>query len=161
MTWRAFLPALLLALLATGAQAHDYQIGPIAIDHPWTRATPKNAPVAGGYLKITNTGATADRLIGGSSEVAKRFQVHQMKIDGGVMTMRELKDGLEIPPGATVELNPSSYHIMMMDLARPLTKGEKVKGSLTFEKAGKVDVEFTVEAIGGTPAAMKMKEQGQ
>src|SRR3954447_19491487 len=155
MTLRAFLSLLLLAVLATGAQAHDYQIGPIAIDHPWTRATPKNAPVAGGYVKITNTGATPDRLVGGSSEVAKRFQIHQMKMDGGVMTMRELKDGLEIAPGATVELRPSSFHIMMMDLSRPLTKGEKVKGSLTFEKAGKVDVEFAVEAIGGTPAAMK------
>jgi copper(I)-binding protein len=161
MRLRAFHTALLLALFATGAQAHDYQIGPIAIDHPWTRATPKNAPVAGGYLKITNTGTTPDRLVGGSAEVAKRFQVHQMKMDGGVMTMRELKDGLEIPPGATVELKPSSYHIMMMDLSRPLSKGEKVKGSLTFEKAGKVDVEFAVEAIGGSPAAMKMKEHGQ
>jgi copper(I)-binding protein len=160
MTLRAFLSLLLLAVLATGAQAHDYQIGPIAIDHPWSRATPKNAPVAGGYLTITNTGTTPDRLIGGSSEVAKRFQVHQMKMDGGVMTMRELKDGLEIPAGASIELKPASYHIMMLDLSRPLAKGEKVKGSLTFEKAGKVDVEFAVEAIGGSPAVMKMKEHG-
>src|SRR3954452_1459022 len=159
MTLRAFLPALLLAVLATSARAHDYQIGPIAIDHPWTRATPKNAPVAGGYLKITNTGTTADRLVGGSSEVAKRFQVHQMKMDGGVMTMRELKEGLEIPPGATVELKPGSYHIMMLDLSRPLAKGDKVKGSLTFEKAGKVDVEFAVEGMGGNPAVMNMKER--
>src|SRR3954469_22882791 len=155
MTLRAVLSLLLRAVLATSARAHDYQIGPIAIDHPWTRATPKNAPVAGGYLKITNTGTTPDRLVGGSAEVAKRFQVHQMKMDGGVMTMRELKDGLEIPPGATVELRPSSYHIMMLDLARPLTKGEKVKGSLTFEKAGKADVEFAVEARGGSRPAIK------
>ena len=160
MTLRAFVPALLLALLATGAQAHDYQIGPIAIDHPWTRATPKNAPVAGGYLKITNTGATPDRLVGGATEVAKRFELHEMKMDDGVMKMRELKDGLEIPAGTTVELKPGSYHIMMMSLSRPLTKGDKVKGSLTFEKAGKVDVEFAVEGIGGSPAGMKMKEQG-
>ncbi len=75
-----------------------------------------------------------------------------MSMDGGVMKMRELKNGLEIPPGATVELKPGSYHIMMMNLSRPLAKGEKVKGSLTFEKAGKVDVEFTVEAMGGMPA---------
>src|ERR1041385_7512404 len=160
MTLRAFVPALLLALLATGAQAHDYQIGPIAIDHPWTRATPKNAPVAGGYLKITNTGATPDRLVGGATEVAKRFELHEMKMDDGVMKMRELKDGLEIPAGTTVELKPGSYHIMMMSLSRPLTRGDKVKGSLTFEKAGKVDVEFAVEGIGGSPAGMKMKEQG-
>ena len=160
MISRVFASALLLALIATGAQAHDYVAGSIAIDHPWTRATPKNAPVAGGYLKITNTGTAPDRLTGGSVEVAKRFEIHEMKMDGGVMKMRELTDGLDIAPGATVELKPGSYHIMMMNLSRPLTKGEKVKGSLTFEKAGKVDVEFAVEAIGGSPAGMRTKEHG-
>ena len=60
---------------------------------------------------------------------------------------------LEIPAGKTVELKPGSYHLMMMNLSRPLAKGEKVKGSLTFEKAGKVDVEFAVEAMGGSPAS--------
>jgi copper(I)-binding protein len=160
MTLRALIPALLFASLATSTQAHDYQVGPIAIDHPWTRATPKNAPVAGGYMKITNTGTTPDRLVGGSVEVAKRFEVHEMKMDGGVMKMRELKDGLEIPPGASVELKPGSYHIMMQALSRPLAKGDKIKGSLTFEKAGKIGVEFDVEGIGGSPAGMKMKEHG-
>jgi copper(I)-binding protein len=81
-----------------------------------------------------------------------------MSMDGGVMRMRELKNGLEIAPGATLELKPGSYHIMMMNLSRPLTKGDRVKGSLTFEKAGKVDIEFTVEAIGGAPAGQKAKE---
>ena len=155
MTWRTLVPALLFAVIASGAQAHDYKVGPITIDHPWTRATPKNAPVAGGYLKITNTGTTPDRLTGGSTEVAKRFEIHEMSMEGGVMKMRELKDGLTIAPGATVELKPGSYHIMMLNLSRPLTKGEKVKGSLTFEKAGKVEIEFAVEAIGGNPAGAK------
>ena len=160
MSWRTLVPALLFAVVASGAQAHDYKVGPIAIDHPWTRATPKNAPVAGGYLKITNTGTTPDRLTGGSTEVAKRFEVHEMSMEGGVMKMRELRDGLTIAPGATVELKPGSYHIMMMNLSRPLAKGENVKGTLTFEKAGKVDIEFAVEAIGGSPAGMKTKEHG-
>jgi copper(I)-binding protein len=150
------LAALLLAVLATAAQAHEYKLGALEIKHPWTRATPKNAPVAGGYLKITNTGTTPDRLTGGSAEVAQKFEVHDMSMDGGVMKMRELKEGLEIPPGATVELKPGSYHIMMMNLSRPLAKGDKVKGSLTFEKAGKVDIEFAVEAMGGSPASAKM-----
>ena len=92
--------------------------------------------------------------------MAKRFEVHEMKMDGGVMKMRELKDGLEIPPGASVELKPGSYHIMMQALSRPLAKGDKIKGSLTFEKAGKIGVEFDVEGIGGSPAGMKMKEHG-
>ena len=140
-----------LLVLASAALAHDFKAGPLEIDHPWSRATPKGANVAGGYLKITNTGTTPDRLVGGATEVAKRFEIHEMSMDGGVMRMRELKDGLEIPAGKTVELKPGSYHIMMMNLSRPLTKGDRLKGSLTFEKAGKVDIEFTVEAIGGAP----------
>lgn len=160
MKSRYLIAALLFALSLFGANATDYKAGSLEIGQPWTRVTPKNAPVAGGYLKITNTGTTPDRLLGGSVEVAKRFEIHEMKMDGGVMKMRELKDGLEIPPGATVELKPGSYHIMMMNLSRPLAKGDRIKGTLTFEKAGKVDVEFAVEGIGGSPAGMKMKEQG-
>lgn len=155
-----YLAAALFALSVSAAGATDYKAGPLEIGQPWTRVTPKNAPVAGGYLKITNTGTTPDRLVGGSAEVAKRFEIHEMKMDGGVMKMRELKDGLEIAPGATVELKPGSYHIMMMNLSRPLAKGDRIKGSLTFEKAGKVDVEFAVEALGGSPAGMNMKEHG-
>ncbi len=129
------------------------------IDHPWSRATPKGANVAGGYLKITNTGTTPDRLIGGTVDAAKRFEIHEMSMTGGVMRMRELKDGLEIPAGKTVELKPSSYHVMMMDLSKPFTKGDRVKASLTFEKAGKIAIEFAVEAIGGSPAGQdKSKE---
>ena len=161
MIMRAFASALLLAAIATGAPAYDHTAGSIRIDDPWTRATPKNAPVAGGYVKITNTGTTPDRLTGGSVEVAKRFEIHEMKMDGGVMKMRELKEGLDIAPGATVELKPGSYHIMMMNLSRPLTRGEKVRGSLNFERAGKVDVEFAVEAIGASPAGRdKSKHYG-
>jgi len=155
-----YLVAALFALQASAVHAEDYKVGSLVIHQPWSRATPKNAPVAGGYLKITNTGTAPDRLVGGSADGAKRFEIHEMKMDGGVMKMRELKDGLEIPPGATVELKPGSYHIMMMNLSRPLAKGDKVKGSLAFEKAGKVDVEFAVEGIGGSPAGMKMNEHG-
>src|SRR2546423_1712027 len=147
-----YLVAALFALQASAVQAEDYKVGSLVIHQPWSRATPKNAPVAGGYLKITNTGTAPDRLVGGSADGAKRFEIHEMKMDDGVMKMRELKDGLEIPPGATVELKPGSYHIMMMNLSRPLAKGDKVKGSLTFEKAGQVEVEFAVAGRGGIPA---------
>jgi copper(I)-binding protein len=158
MNIRPLIPALLIALAATAAYAEDYKIGNLQISQPWTRTTPKGAAVAGGYLKITNTGTTPDRLLGGSTDVAKRFEVHEMSMDNGVMKMRELKSGLEIPPGATVELKPGSYHIMMQELARPLAKGERVKASLTFEKAGKGDVEFAVEAIGARAGGSDMKK---
>ena len=150
------LTATLTALvIASSALAHDYKLGPLVIDHPWSRATPKGAAVAGGYMKITNTGTTADRLVGGSAEVAKRFELHEMSMEGGVMKMRELSNGLEIPAGASVELKPGSYHVMLQNLSRQLTKGERVKASLTFEKAGKVDIEFDVEAVGGAPKEHK------
>lgn len=148
----SLVPTLLLALLAGSASAHDYKLGPLVIDHPWSRATPRGASVAGGYLKIINTGTTPDRLTGGSAAIAMRFEIHEMSMDGGVMKMRELTKGLEIPAGATVELKPGSYHVMMMGLSKGIAKGERFKATLTFEKAGKLDIEFDVEAVGGTPA---------
>jgi copper(I)-binding protein len=147
--------------IASSAHAQEYKAGSLVINHPWTRATPKSATVAGGYLKITNTGGAPDRLIGGSADVSNKFEVHEMSMDGGVMKMRELKNGIEIPPGASVELKPGSYHIMMLNLAHPLAKGDKVKASLTFEKAGKVDVDFAIEALGGRPAGAEVKEHTQ
>ena len=145
----SFLTSALVLALVTAATAHDFKVGALVIDHPWSRATPKGAAVAGGYMKITNTGTTPDRLTGGTTEAAKKFEIHEMKMEGSVMKMRELSGGIEIPPGATVELKPGSYHIMMTTLARPFAKGDFVKASLIFEKAGKVDIEFAVDAAGG------------
>jgi copper(I)-binding protein len=142
-----------LALIANSAAGHDYKVGDLEIDHPWSRATPKGAKVASGYVKITNTGQTADRLVGGTFALSNRFEIHEMSMEKGVMKMRELKDGLEIKPGVTVELKPALYHLMFTDLTRPLAKGDRVKGTLVFERAGTVDVEYSIEAIGGTAPA--------
>ncbi len=143
--------AVLLALVVDTATAHDYKIGSLEIKHPWSQATPKGAKVAAGFLQIINTGTTADRLIGGSIAAAGKFEVHEIKMNNGVMQMRPLSDGLEIKPGETVELKPGSYHLMFMDLKAPFEQGKRIKGTLTFEKAGKVEVEYAVEAIGGDP----------
>jgi hypothetical protein len=149
------LAAALLALATTAASAHDYTVGSLKINHPWARATPKGATVAGGYMKITNNGTTPDRLTGGTTEAAQKFEIHEMSMDGSVMKMRELPNGVEIPPGGTVELKPGSFHVMMTGIAKPFVKGERVKASLTFEKAGKVDVEFAVDAAGANPMEHK------
>jgi copper(I)-binding protein len=154
MKFPVLVSALLLAAVAS-ASAHDYKVGPLKIDHPWSRATPKGASVAGGYMKITNTGSAPDRLVGGATEAAKKFEIHEMKMDGSVMKMRELTDGLEIPPGGTIELKPGSFHVMMTGVTKPFVKGERVKASLTFEKAGKVEIEFAVDAVGGDAKAHK------
>jgi hypothetical protein len=138
------------ALLPAPLLAHDYKLGALEISHPWTRATPPTAKTGGGFLTITNKGPTADRLIAARSPVSLKVEVHEMKMDGSVMRMRELEKGLEIPPGATVTLKPGSYHIMFMELKAPLAKDGKVPVTLVFEKAGSIDVELQVEAMGTT-----------
>jgi periplasmic copper chaperone A len=150
---RTIVLAIAVGFTAAAAHAHEYTAGSLKIGHPWARATPKGAAVAGGYLKITNTGKEPDRLIGGSVAFAGRFEIHEMSHEGGVMKMRHLPKGLEIKPGETVEFKPGSYHLMFMDLKQPLVKDQtpRPKGTLMFEKAGKVEVEFAVEAIGASP----------
>ena len=130
----------------------EYKLGDLVIRQPWVRATPKGAPVAGGYVTITNTGKSADRLTGGTFTGAGEVQVHEMAVTGGIMKMRHLDNGLEIKPGTTVTLKPGSYHLMFMKLKGGVAPGKPVKGSLTFEKAGKIDVEFAVGAIGSKMA---------
>lgn len=146
--------ALASAFLApVAALAHGFKAGAIDIGHPWSRATAPGAPVAGGYLKLTNNGTDADTLVAATFEAAGRVEIHEMAVVDGVMKMRPLPAGIEVKPGATVELKPGGYHIMLMDLKRGLVKGDKVKGTLEFAKAGKVDVEFAIEALtAGAPA---------
>jgi len=160
MSARPRLPVALLAAcvaaatLAIGqAAAGDYTAGSLTIGKPWTRATPKGATVAGAYLTISNKGTVPDRLIGGSSAVAARFEVHSMVMEQGVAKMRPVEGGLEVKPGETVELKPGSLHVMLLGLKQPLAKGETVKGTLEFEKAGKVEIEYAVEALGATAPA--------
>ena len=151
MIFRAFALAMPIFAAST-AFAHDYTIGDLKIEHPWARTTPKGAKVGGGFMRITNNGKEADRLIGGSAEIATTFEVHEMRMDGNVMKMRALDKGLEIKPGQTIELKPGSYHVMFIGLKNPLNTGERVKGYLEFQKAGKVDVEFKIEDRGSAGA---------
>lgn len=134
--------------LALPAAARDFSVGGIKIEQPWTRVTPEGAKVAGGFMKITNTGKEADTLVGGTFPLAAVFQVHHMTMDGGVMKMSELASGLEIAPGASVELKPGSYHVMFMDLKQPIKASETIKGSLIFKKAGMVEIEYMVAPLG-------------
>ena len=148
---KSILFAAALVLTAGSATAHEYKAGSIEIKHPWARATPKGSEVAGGYITLINTGSEPDRLIGGSNAFAGKFEIHEMSMDGGVMKMRMLPKGIEIKPGQAVEFKPGSYHLMFVGLKQPFEKGKRVKGTLQFEKAGTVDVEYVVEAVGGSP----------
>lgn len=147
----AFLFALMLVLvLCQPLSAHEFKAGDLHIGHPWSRATPAGANVAAGYLTLKNAGSQPDRLISASSEIAGKTEIHEMAVDGnGVMTMRQVTAGVEIPAGGEAALKPGGFHIMFMDLKRGPKEGERFKGTLTFEKAGTVEVEFAVEAMGG------------
>ena len=143
--------ALALAIMLAGAQsvlAHEFKVGDIEIGHPWSRATPAGAKVAGGYFSITNNGSAPDRLLSISSDISDKAELHEMGVKDGVMTMRPVVGGLEIPAGGKVVLGPGSYHVMFMDLKQPPKQGEMFAATLTFEKAGTVTIKFAVQAMG-------------
>jgi hypothetical protein len=150
---RSPLVATALSLAVSAALAHDYKAGAITINPPWARATPHGATVGAGYFTLTNAGPTADRLVGATAAAADHIEVHEMSMVDGVMRMRPVQGGVEIKPGQTVEFKSNAFHLMMIDLKQPLQQGQRIKGTLTFEKAGTVDIEFAVEGIGGPARA--------
>ncbi len=136
------------ALFAVPARAEEVKAGDLVITQAWSRATPGGAKVGGGYLTIENKGTEADRLTGGSADVAGKVEVHEMAMNNGVMTMRPLDKGLVIEPGKTVKLAPGGYHLMLLDLKSPLKQGDKLPVTLEFEKAGKVSLSLDVQGVG-------------
>lgn len=145
----ALVAALAASLLYLNpAAAHSVKVGQLELTDLWSRATPPNAPSAGGFLTITNLGDEADRLVAVSSPAAETGEIHEMKVEDGVMTMRPLEAGVEIPAHATVTLAPGGLHLMFIDLKVRLTEGERMPVTLTFEKSGSIDTFLHVEAIG-------------
>jgi copper(I)-binding protein len=140
------------AFTAAPAAADDVKVGSLQISAPWARATPKGAAVGGGYLRITNTGTAPDRLIGGSTSIAGRLEIHEMSMSGSTMKMRQVSGGVEIKPGQSVELKPGGLHIMFVNLKQQLQQGQHFTAMLQFEKAGKVDVNFSIAGIAATTA---------
>lgn len=142
----AFACALTLASFATmpSALAHEIKIGNLVISHPWSRQSPMGADVSAGFMKITNNGTEDDKLVSATAEIAPVVQIHDMKMEGDVMKMVEVEGGLVIPAGKTVELKPKSLHIMFMQVPQQPMVDSQFKGTLTFEKAGKVDIDYEV-----------------
>jgi hypothetical protein len=92
--------------------------------------------------------------LSGSTELAKRLEIHEMAVNDGVMTMRPIVDGLIIAPGLNLKFAPGGYHLMFVDLNAPLRQGEQVPVTLTFERAGAIKAMFDVQAMGAqVPAA--------
>jgi copper(I)-binding protein len=113
-----------------------------------SRSAPSTSVIpgrAGGYLTITNKGRTADRLIGGASPAAGQIEVHEVVDVDGMAKTRPLANGIEIKPGKTIELKPGALRIVLLGLKEPFQLGQKIKGTLMFEKAGPVEIVYNVE----------------
>ncbi|KAB2861260.1 MAG: copper chaperone PCu(A)C [Bauldia sp.] len=146
---RTFFAALAVtAALGAPATAHEVKIGTLELTGLWARATPPNAPAGGGFLTITNTGDAPDRLIAVSSPDVGQAEIHEMKVADGVMTMRPLENGPEIPAHGTVTLAPGGIHLMFIGLKAPFVAGGELPVTLTFEKAGPVETFLHIEPIG-------------
>lgn len=133
----------------------------IAVTEPWSRETSEGQNAGGAFMTIANTGTAADRLTGGSTPVAGRVEIHTMTMDGGVMRMRQLADGLEVPAGGSVTLKPGSFHVMLMDLKQPLKAGDTVPLTLTLKDAGTVETELVVKPAGTMAPESKHGEEGK
>ncbi|WP_417685220.1 copper chaperone PCu(A)C [Roseibium sp.] len=140
--------AAMMSLVASSSFASDVAKGDITVSKTWTRATPPKAMAGGGFAEITNSGSEDDRLVAASSPAAGRVELHEMAVNDGVMKMRQLENGIEVPAGQTVALQPGGLHIMFMALNGPFKEGETVPVTLTFEKAGEVEIDLKVEKIG-------------
>ena len=137
------LASITLLVAATPAPADD-----ISVKQAWSRATPKGAQVAGGYLTIENHSPSPDRLISAATPAATKIEIHDMTTLGGIMVMRPVEGGLTIPPGASVTLTPGGSHLMFIGINVPFSEGEHIAAALMFEKAGKIDVTFDVGSVG-------------
>lgn len=135
----------LLALVASPALA---QVG---IDQPWMRATPPGAQVAGGFMIITNKGSAADRLVGATSPVAERVELHVSVHEGGMMKMKQVQ-GFDVPANGQFVLQPGGGHMMFVNIKRPIKQGEKIPVTLKFKNAGEMTVEYAVGGVGAMGA---------
>ncbi|TWA72712.1 hypothetical protein FBZ82_102312 [Azospirillum brasilense] len=138
-----------LALLASvPADAEPVRAGDITVEQAWARATVSSAKTGAVYLTVRNSGTQADRIASITAPVAGHAMGHETRRDGDVMKMQEAP--LTVPPNGALEMMPGGTHIMLMDLAGALKPGQGFPLTVTFEKAGTVQVPVTV----GKPGAM-------
>ncbi len=134
----------LLTLPLANVWAHDYQIAELHIEHPWARALPPNAKAGAAYLVIDNQGSHADRLVGASSPVADKVEMHTIVHQGEVMKMQKL-ELVDLPAQTKIAFAPGQNHLMLFGLKQPLVAGERFAVTLEFEQAGKVEVQVAVD----------------
>jgi copper(I)-binding protein len=146
-----FAPAAFVAATLALASAASFAQA-VKVESPWARPTAQGQAAGGGFLRIVG-GAANDKLVGASSDISGRVELHTMKMEGDVMRMRQV-DAIDVPAGQTVDLKPGGLHVMFMDLKTPLKTGSSFPLTLKFEKAGdvKVDVKVQPAPPAGMPA---------
>lgn len=93
------------------------------------------------FMWLKNAGGEPDRLTGGQTDVAVVIEIHETVMEGDVMKMRMLPDGLVVPAKGEVLLKPGGYHIMLVGIKRDLEVGDTFALDLEFEKSGTVTVQ--------------------
>jgi hypothetical protein len=149
--------AAIAVLAAAGLAVTPAASAQVAVTDAWVRGTVTGQKATGAFMQLKSPADAA--LVAVSSPVAKIVEIHEMKMEGGMMKMNAV-DRLALPAGKAIDLKPGGYHVMLMDLVKPLKDGDTVPLQLTFEdKAGKkqtVEVKAVVRplaASGGPPAA--------
>ena len=147
------------ALLLSGlANAHDYQIGELQIDHPWSKQVPPTSSVAAAFFTVMNHGSENDALLRAESPLAGKTELHTHVHQDGMMKMREV-ELIDIPAKGTQYLKPGGYHVMFFDLKEIPALGDRFPLTLHFEKAGTIEIEVTVEEATYKPEGqMEMKK---
>ena len=146
-----------MALVATATQfpafAEDpVSVGELRIMHPWARASAGHGNAGAAFMTITNIGGADDKLISAATANAKKTEIHETKMEDGIMKMRMVMGGLTIPAGGKVELKPMGLHVMLMGVTEKLIEGETLMLTLTFEKAGSVELSVPIAGPGAMMA---------
>jgi hypothetical protein len=120
----------------------------LAVANAWAIVSPKGSKVAAGYFIVANGGTENDKLVSATSPRAGRIELHEITLDGKVAKMRPVENGVDVPPGGSTMLKEDGLHVMFLDVDAPFTEGETIPVTLTFEKAGNVEITMQVKRGG-------------
>ncbi len=158
---RVMIVLLTLLGLTAGALAAETKVGEVVIHDPWARASLGASGTSAAYMTIEVTGDHPDRLIGAASPIAKHAQLHAEVMDNGIARMRPV-EAVEVAPGTPTVLAPGGLHIMLMGVQGKLVAGQTMPLELTFETAGKIELEVPIKGMtGGMDPAMDHGQHGQ
>jgi periplasmic copper chaperone A len=138
----------LIALSPAAVNAHEYEGKAVTVAHPWARATPGGSTIGAAYVQLSGvTAAKGDKLVGASSPVAGRIEIHTHLMEDGAMKMRKV-DSVGVASGETRKLAPGGDHLMMFELKAPLKEGDVFPLTLKFETSGDITVDAVIEPVG-------------